>query len=86
MAPPESTDDNGDNDNNNGDVESVSVNQATSSPLPLAGGGGARGDVGQADGEERGVWWTRRFVREYLPPVGLGNPSLNKFLASHGLD
>lgn len=47
-----------------------------------ADGGGGSSD----DGLERGAWWTRRLVREYLPPVGLENPSLHQFLASHGLE
>eukprot|EP00903_Cladosiphon_okamuranus_P019438 g17873.t1 len=47
---------------------------------------GTNGDGSSTDGgRERGAWWTRRFVREYLPPVDLGNPSLRQFLASHGL-
>ncbi|ETW04793.1 hypothetical protein H310_03930 [Aphanomyces invadans] len=29
-------------------------------------------------------WWTRTFVKEYLPAVDLNNPSLNKFIQSFG--
>ncbi|CAM9767729.1 unnamed protein product [Ectocarpus fasciculatus] len=55
---------------------------SSSSPSSVAVSGGGSSD----DGRERGVWWTRRFVREYLPPVGLGNPSMRQFLAQHGLE
>lgn len=30
------------------------------------------------------VWWTRRFVQEYIPPLNRNNPSVATFLEHHG--
>ncbi|CAM9685597.1 unnamed protein product, partial [Scytosiphon promiscuus] len=94
-ALPDTADGNNDNSGDNGNGENVSAKELTTSQShPVAGadggrgggGGGGRGHASEDKREERGTWWTRRLVREYLPPVGLGNPSLTKFLASHGLE
>jgi hypothetical protein len=36
-----------------------------------------------ADGWERGVWWRRKYVRSYMPPLSLDNPSVISFLRHH---
>jgi len=40
-----------------------------------SGGGGHAVEVGR--------WWTREYVGEWLPPLELGNPSMERFLESH---
>ena len=37
------------------------------------------------DGWEHGLVWRRKRVREYLPPLELGNPSLVQFLQQRGI-
>ncbi|CAN0394966.1 unnamed protein product, partial [Ectocarpus sp. 12 AP-2014] len=81
---PEAQERTGSHEDGNGDQQPTRAGETTlssSSSSSAALGGGGDED----DGREEGVWWTRRFVREYLPPVGLDNPSLRQFLAQHGL-
>lgn len=33
---------------------------------------------------QRGDWWTRELIEEYLPPLDVQNRSLQQFLAAHG--
>jgi hypothetical protein len=33
----------------------------------------------------KGLWWTRRRVGEYLPPLSLDNPSLEQFMRDHAI-
>jgi len=35
---------------------------------------------------QHGVWWRRRFLREYMPPIGLDNPSVVQFLRAHHME
>ena len=35
-------------------------------------------------GDDTDAWWTRKWVRSYLPPVSVNNPSLLQFLRNHG--
>jgi len=36
------------------------------------------------NGYEVGRWWSRKFLGEYFPAINRENPSLQKFLRSHG--
>ncbi|CAN0192735.1 unnamed protein product, partial [Ascophyllum nodosum] len=51
----------------------------------FSGGDGEENPPPLRPGEEKGVWWTRRFVREYMPPISLENQSARNFLRHHGL-
>ncbi|CAM9913246.1 unnamed protein product [Pylaiella littoralis] len=66
--------------------ETETTTSSSSSSSTSAAGSESVADDSGDDGRERGAWWTRKLVREYLPPVGLDNPSLRQFLTSHGLE
>lgn len=36
-------------------------------------------------GWQIGKWYKRRWVREYMPPISLGNPQIPQFLQHYGL-
>jgi hypothetical protein len=42
-------------------------------------------DTKKYKGWERGKWWRRRLVREYVPPIEADNASVKQFLSQYGL-
>jgi hypothetical protein len=36
------------------------------------------------DGWERGVWWKRKYARDYMPPISLSDPGVLRFLQHSG--
>jgi hypothetical protein len=52
------------------------------------GPGGTYFEVKQTDGTllfEIGIWYTRRLLQEYIPPIERNNPSVMEFLKANGL-
>jgi lipase maturation factor 1 len=50
--------------------------------------GGTYFEVKQTDGTllfEIGIWYTRRYLQEYIPPIERNNPSVKEFLKVNGL-
>ena len=41
-------------------------------------------DKDERQGWERGKWWDRKVIGEYMPPISLHDPSLHSFLEHHG--
>ena len=39
----------------------------------------------EAEGWEVGVWWKRKYVGEYMPPIEKNNPSVKDFLRAHAM-
>jgi hypothetical protein len=56
---------------------------------PQKAPGGPYFEVTTSDGGavifEAGLWYTRRLLSEYLPPIEAGNPSVKEFLRGNGL-